>query len=169
MKNLATAGGVLVIICFFLPWMIWSHFLGFGSSAEFSAYDLTSFASDISQAANVSSSFFPEISAYAGAYEAIFYMFRIVLLAIPVCCGIGLFFVQRQSRGAALFFGFLAVLGLVIFSYYTGEIGLEAEGYGWNIGYRIGYWGTWIGLTLLIYGSFQLPSIQRHYGSTSRY
>jgi len=165
MKNLATAGGVLVIICFFLPWMMVSCSFDTSTGIEVSGYDLSQGAKDLSDMASYASMFYYE----ASGYDSVFSLFQFAILAIPICVVIGLILLFKPNRGGALFFGVVALIILLAFSIWISNAKSELMMEGIVINYRIGYWGTWLGLILQIHGSFQLPSIPRQYGSVSRY
>lgn len=165
MKNLATAGGVLVIICFFLPWMMVSCSFDTSAGIEVSGYDLSQGAKDLSEMASYASFFYYE----ASGYESMFSLFQFAILAIPICVVVGLILLFKPSRGGALFFGVVALIILLAFSVWLSNAKSELMMDGIVVNYRIGYWGTWLGLILLIYGSLQLPSTPRQYGSVSRY
>jgi len=161
MKRMATVGAVLVLICFFLPWLMVSCSFNPSEGLELSGYDMVTMTSDVNSLAN---SFSP-YSYGQPAYDDSSTFFIVLVLAIPVCVGISLFFLYKPSRAGVIFFTVVAILALLFFSFMIADFKSSAQQDGIIISFRIGFWGTWIGLGLLIYSAFQLPSFSRSVNS----
>jgi len=157
MKRLATIGAVMVLICFFLPWLMVSCSLSPSDGIEMSGYDMVTMTSDANNLANSFSPYYYGQTSYGESAA----LFVILVLAIPICAGLSLFFVYKPSRAGVIVFTIFAILALLFFSLMVSDLKSSAIQDGVVLSFRIGFWGTWIGLGLLIYGGSQLPHVSR--------
>jgi hypothetical protein len=165
-KRLTAIGGVIVILCFFLPWVLVScTALGINTGIKASGYEIATGNYSLSKQVNQlnqlgglfgSSYGIDTTSAYGfTAYPA--------LVLIPLLGAIGIYSLSGRRSGSvlAVITGVLGVLAMILFTIIVNnKVGSQINSYGMGVfhfTYQIGYWGSWIGfLWLLITGMVSL-------------
>jgi hypothetical protein len=142
---------MLVIYCFFLPWILVSCTLDVEnrSGIPISGYEIASGNYQISQDLNQFGSFFGE-----NPYENVNADTAMPILAlIPIFGVIGLLALNGRVWGsiAAILAGILGLGGMVVFTVAALAYGEElSQSMLLRLQFRAGYWGTWLGFLWLV-------------------
>jgi hypothetical protein len=158
-KMVARIGAIIILVCFFMPWTMVSCSLYTDEGVEYSGFEIATHPSDIkSELEYVYFSFGEEGPSSFGVM-----LFTIMLVAIPVSAAIGIYLLNSPSpnRSTALRVSVGAVACLIIISMMFGSVKSDMEYLGFTMSYRIGYWGTWLGLIAMNFGIYSLPSFPR--------
>lgn len=147
-RRLASIGGLVVIICFFLPWVLVSCSYNLGATNNV-GYGLTGFelASGTYPIMNVPNNLQtnPFLSQKDNSTSTDSYPW---LLVIPLMGLIGLTSLNGKVSGSilALVSGIIGVIGMLAFTIGVIYINSKISIAGFRYEYQSGFWGTWIGL-----------------------
>lgn len=163
-KRIATVGGAMVVICFFLPWILVSCSYDASYGMELSGFDMVTMSADSNELSYYSAYGLGDSSADDGSA-----MFILGVVIVPLFSAIGTFFLYKENRGLGLFFSAVALISLLLLSFMFADLRSSAMQEGFIVKFRIGFWGTWLGVILLVYGIYKHPSISRRTSSSSNY
>jgi hypothetical protein len=164
LKRLTSIGGVIVILCFFMPWILVScSAIGMKSGITASGYEIASghysFLNQVNQLNQMGGLFgsnapYGSDTSAASGVTGYPLVFGIVVLGV-----LGLISLNGHKSGsdAAIMSGAMGAVGLIIFTILLNQkLGSQINQYGlgvFHFSYQIGYWGAWFGfLWLLIAG-----------------
>ena len=145
-RRLASIGSVIVLFCFFLPWILVSCSLDVDetSGIEVTGYEITSGNYKISQNLNQFGTLFGGYPYETTNAESAFPL----LAAIPLFGAIGLIALNGRVSGSvvAILTGLLGIGGMAIFSITAVAYGNELnQSMLLKLSFREGFWGTWFG------------------------
>jgi hypothetical protein len=148
-KRLPAIGSLIVILCFFFPWLMVSCSIDIfnlteGKGLSFSAYQIASkdfpempFADTLQDLFDESGSDFFTMPT---GYLTLLYIF-------PLMGMLGLFSLNGKLSGViiAFFTGLLGIIMMLLFFIGGAQIGKEMDKIGLQLQFRFGFWGAWIG------------------------
>ena len=150
-RKLPSAGGLLVVICFFFPWILVSCQVNLGAKTSVSAagyeiatghYSALQGLQDVSSLLGSAGSLYNDGASQlpkAGSYP--------VLWLIPVLGLAGLISLNGRASGGyvALVAAIFGIIGLIIFSVKASEFDRQLQLAAFQLTYQGGYWGAWVG------------------------
>lgn len=142
LRRLPSIGGLIVLVCFFLPWIMASCTVYSEAGIEVTGFELATGNYGFSLGD------FGDYSELETSSSPLFFL-------IPIFGLLGLLSLNGRLSGLifAIIFGILGVLGLVIFLIVLTAMANEISP-AFKISYRIGYWGSWLGFLWQIITGF---------------
>jgi len=150
-RRLASIGSMIVLYCFFLPWILVSCSLDVQnkSGITISGYEIASGSYNIPQDINQFGSFLGAgpsgLTSTNSAYP--------ILALIPVFAALGLFSLNGRAWGSvvAILAAVLGISGMALFTVAALAYGNElSQSMLLKMQFRAGFWGTWFGFIWLI-------------------
>jgi len=148
LRRLPSIGALVVLVCFFLPWVMVSCTLDVGATRDF-GYGITGFeiASGSYPIMDIPDEFKSSLFNLGGEPAASDTKPYPLLVLIPLMGFIGLFSLNGRLSGTvlAIISGILGILGILAFTiaiiYTNSKISMT----GFRLQFQSGVWGTWIG------------------------
>lgn len=149
LKRLPTIGALIVILCFFFPWLMVSCSIDIfnlteGKGIKVSGYQIASrdfpempFGDTLQDLFDQTSS---DLFTMPTAYLTLLFIFPLMGL-------LGLFSLNGKLSGSivAFFAGLLGIIAMMLFFVGGSQIGKEMDQIGLRLQFRFGFWGAWIG------------------------
>ena len=139
LRRVSSGAGLFVVFFFFLPWVLVSCSGSRDLGIEASGYEIATGNFDELQGISELGSLFGVEDAAEADATPVFWLF-------PVFGLLGLVVLNNKRNGviASLGGGLLGIAGLIIFVVVLQTQGDELSLYGFQVSYRIGYWGSWL-------------------------
>lgn len=144
-RRLSAMGGTLVVLCFFLPWVLVSCSMSESVGIEASGYEVASGNYSELRSIQRLGSLFGDTGTEPTDAQSAPLLWVVPLAGLSAFLAIG----GGRSGSVAAFVG--AVVGMIGLAVFAIEISSQADQaslVGFQVKYRLGYWGSWMGFLI---------------------
>jgi hypothetical protein len=148
-RRLPTIGSLIVVLCFFFPWLMVSCSIDIFNLTEGKGISVSGF--------QIASRNFPDIP-FGDTVQDLFNQtgsdlftmptgYLTLLYIFPLLGMLGLFSLNGKLSGSivAFFAGLLGIIAMLLFFVGGAQIVKEMDQIGLRLQFRLGFWGAWIG------------------------
>lgn len=154
LRRIASVGGPLVLLCFFLPWLFASCSVSSLFTTENQGYSVSGL-----EIATGDYKFMDDLGSMAGMFggdtstlDDMNLEGQPALFLVPVLGLVGLAALNGRISGQFITAaaGLLGVIAMIVVSSRLGTVMDQAMAGGFSLEYRFGYYGSWIGFVLML-------------------